>query len=293
MTLVVGSVTVKDWAAGDRTPSPSRAEATSLLPRADIQRSRLDREVIDDYLPATGAEYATGARLRGIIRGIETISTDSCMRRAGFHIPRTSAAAIAAGWEQIDFDNTQFPDLARAVRTITARPQFKGVNGRRRDAFNLNFGRCYEAAGKPFLPLTKAGDNLGASWWPIVTGVESSARVRATMPALRSCAERYGWPHSPKATIGSFSDFAGWALGHVDYAGMRGADQAKMTSLSRIWWRILVTCGRPAIEVQERLQSAQRAVYIRQHLRAVGALEALVVQVITQADRPGGAAKAG
>jgi hypothetical protein len=74
---------------------------------------------------------------------------------------------------------------------------------------------------------------------------------------------------------------------------MRGADRARMTSLSRTWWRILVTCGRPAIEVQERLQSAQRAVYIRQHLRAVRALEALVVQVITQADRPGGAAKAG
>jgi hypothetical protein len=74
---------------------------------------------------------------------------------------------------------------------------------------------------------------------------------------------------------------------------MRGADQAKMTSLSRIWWHVLVTCGRPTIAVQEAMQSARRVVYIRQHIRRVRALEALAVQVITQADKPGSAAGAG
>lgn len=289
LALAAGSVTAKDWAAADRAPNPSRVGAANPIPIGDVHRSQLDTEVIDDFLPATGAEYTTGARLDGIIAVLKDASTDSCMARLGFHIPRLPAAVIEKAVANMSFDNTQFPDLAKLSRTKMAPLYFKGVNGNRGGAFNVDLDRCEEAAAEPFLPLTNAGWNLGGPWWPIVTRIQSSAQVRATLPGLRSCAERYGWPHGPKAAMSSFTDFAGWVASHIDGPGTRGADRAEMTGLGRTWSRIFVTCARPTVTTQERLLSARRAVFIQQHIRQVRALEALAWKVITEMRRPRGA----
>jgi Sigma-70, region 4 len=263
-------------AAADR---PGKAGRVSHVTAGGGQRSRLDAQVLNYFFPATGAEYSTGARLRGTIGALEGAAASSCMAQSGFYYPRASAAVWAAQF----FDNAQFPDLARIARTGTLAPagavgRSARTPGNERRAFNAAFRRCNNAAAKPFTPLLNADSKLQSAWLAIVTRVQSSAKVRATLPGLRSCAERYAWPANPygppASSIGSFGDFVDWVAGHIDGAGSRGAGQARLRTANRHWAHIFVACARPTIAAQQRLQSARRAVFIqrhgRQHTRAGG-----------------------
>jgi hypothetical protein len=307
IAVIAASVAVTAGGQGDRTAGAGQAGPAKAGPAktgpgrpasiSDRERSRLNAEVIDDFLPATGAEFTTGAQLVGTIDALESTTTASCMARSGFRIPRTTAAPAAAQF----FDNTQFPDLARISRTglapVVAAGGPPGPPAAGRRAFSAALSRCHDAAARPFLPLQRAGGHLAARWLAIVTRIQSSAKVRATLPGLRSCAERYGWPANPygppASSVGSFSDFADWVFGHIDGAGTRGAGMATLTGLGRHWARIFVTCARPTITVQQRLQSARRAVFIQQHYGQAQALEAQAQKVIGKALRLDGMAAAG
>jgi hypothetical protein len=102
------------------------------------------------------------------------------------------------------------------------------------------------------------GDNAGLAiedpWLRIVTRIQASAPVRATLPGLRSCAARYGWPAqpygAPDSTISSFGDFVTWVAGYLDGAVNRGLDSPK---LERHWAHVFVKCGRATVAVQQRL----------------------------------------
>jgi hypothetical protein len=267
------------------------------------QRSRLDAEVIGLYFPATGAQFSTGAQLEGILEVGSSDIVARCMTKAGYPVPLTplaSAAADAAGF----YDNTQFPDLGRISRTGMIAPQGGSSPGpllhhagSSRSRFNTDLARCQTAPLTAVSLLDRAGGTLGHYLLPMITRVQASAQVRATLPGLRSCAERHGWPanpYGPPATaINSFTDFADWVFGYLDGAGTRGASTATMLALNRRWARVFVQCGRPTIAVQERLQLARQRVFLRDHHQQVAALEARAVQLVTALEREYGAAGTG
>lgn len=256
------------------------------------ESARLDQEVLGSALPATGAQYNAEAQLQTL----QSTIAAACTAQAGLRIPHFQK--WAASYSQTFFDNSQFPDLARISRAGTLGggavgplPRPAGVSQR---ALDTAFNRCQTAVRRAFKPVGNAAQKLADPWLAIITRIQASAPVRATLPGLRSCAARYGWPAepygAPDSTIHSFGDFTNWVAAYLDGAGSRGLSSAK---LQRHWAHVFVTCGRPTIAVQESLQSARRAVFLRGHARQVRALEALASRVVAGLDRKYGMAGAG
>ncbi len=141
--------------------------------------------------------------------------------------------------------------------------------------------------------MTQAADRLSGKWWRILRRIQRSAPVLAALPALRSCAVRYGWPAdaygSPAPPIRSFADFVVWITENTG-VGSSSIPPATLRVLQRRWSAIFVTCARPLISLQERLQTAQRAAFLRAHRAAIAALEASYERVIAAGVREYGAA---
>jgi hypothetical protein len=117
--------------------------------------------------------------------------------------------------------------------------------------------------------------SLRAPLFTIVSQIQASAPVTATIPELRACAARYGWPHEPYGPdrpINSFGDFVTWVSGYLDGASSRGASAAAMHALDRHWAPIFVQCARPTVAVMEKLQLAAQKTFLRQHQRQFAAL---------------------
>ena len=256
------------------------------------ESAQLDQEVLGSVLPATGAQYTAGAHLQTL----QSTLAAACTAKAGLRIPHFQE--WAASYTQTFFDNSQFPDLARISRAgtlgggaVAELPRPAGVS---RHSLDAAFNRCQTAVRQAFRPVGNAAEKLEGPWLAIITRIQNSAPVRATLPGLRSCAARYGWPAepygAPDSTIRSFGDFTNWVAAYLDGAGSRGLSSAK---LQRHWAHVFVTCGRPAIAVQERLQSARRTVFLQGHGQQVRALEALASRVVTRLDRKYGVAGTG
>ena len=289
VTVIVVTVALAGAQPAARHPGAVHHPASSHSPS---ESGRLDQEVLGNFLPATGAQYTAGAQLQTL----ENTIAAACTAKSGFTIPhfRSWAASYTA---QIFGDNTQFPDLAKISRAgtlgggaVAGLPRPAGASRR---AVGAAFSRCHNAVGRAFKPVDNAGLAMEDSWLTIVTRIQASAPVRATLPGLRSCAARYGWPAepygAPDATINSFSDFVGWVAGYLDGAGSRGLGSAQ---LERHWAHVFVKCGRATVAVQQRLQSARRSAFLQQHHAQVQSLEALASRVVAGLDRKYGAAGA-
>jgi hypothetical protein len=121
-----------------------------------------------------------------------------------------------------------------------------------------------------------------------VTNIQGSAAVLATLPAVRACAARYGWPHDPYGPdrpINSFADFADWLASHLDGAGSRGVSAARVHALDQRWAPIFVRCARPAVTVLEKLQLAAQQTFLRDHKRELAALVAIAREDFANAAR--------
>jgi hypothetical protein len=296
IAVIVVTVALAGAGPGGRHPGAVRHSASDRghsLGSGPSDSARLDQEVLGLYLPATGAQDTTGNQLETLQLTIAA----ACTAQSGFKIPHFQAWA-AAYTAVVYGGDTQFPDLARISRagtlgggSVAGLPLPAGADQRAVDAA---FNRCHSAVSRAFRPVDNASSTVADSWGTIVTRIQASAPVRATLPGLRSCAARYGWPAQayggPDSTINSFGDFTTWVAGYLDGAVSRGLSS---TRLERHWAHVFVTCGRPTIAVQERLQSARRASFLQQHRRQVQSLEAVASRVVAGLDRKYGATGTG
>jgi hypothetical protein len=253
-------------------------------PAAPAYLANLESGLIGLFVPATGAQYATGALFSGEYRALEESIVSECMSTYGFRVQAASPAEIARG----DWDLTQFPDLGAIQRAGTLPSYSLPAAPREPGAYTADLSRC-QSSSSPFQAMVQAGTRLGAPWLSIVTQIQSSAPVLATLPELRACAARYGWPGqpygAPDSTIGSFADFAGWVTGHLDGAGSRGASAAEMDALSRHWAVVFMQCARPTVTVMETLQLAAQQAFLRQHQPQFRALVAVARADLAAAGR--------
>jgi hypothetical protein len=129
-------------------------------------------------------------------------------------------------------------------------------------------------------------------WFDIVTTIESSTQVQAALGGFRSCVEREGVPASAvgsPSSAESFGGFLAWATGLETHA----KTQAAVNALDRHWAPIFVRCARATVTIQERMQSAQRATFLRDHHQQVHGLETTAGQVVAQLQRQYGTAGTG
>ena len=152
--------------------------------------------------------------------------------------------------------------------------------------------RCDMFSRAPFTSMRAASAVLANSWLPIVNTIQASAPVTATLPGLRSCAARYGWPAqpygAPDSAINSFANFVDWVAGHLDGAASRGASAAQLNALDRHWGAVFVACARPTVAVMEKLQLAAQQTFLREHRRQFAALVATARADFARAGRLAG-----
>lgn len=281
-------------ATSGRTHHAGRAKPGQLTARA---AARLDSEVLGLFVPATGPQYTAGTHLEGTIQALTVTGTARCLARHGVTVTYPPEATMAARYAPNYADNSQFPDLALIARDHVFIPaeylvQLRPPAGQSR-LFHRWFSPCQKAAVAALTPLQTAGQQLNdRTWGNLMTQATTAPPVRATLPALRACATRYGWPSNPygppETAIRSFSDFGDWVFGHLDGAGSRGAGAAAMSRLERHWTGIFVRCGRPTLAAQDRWLAARQAGFLRQHERQVRAVEALARQILRRAGEPTG-----
>jgi hypothetical protein len=129
---------------------------------------------------------------------------------------------------------------------------------------------------------------LGAPFAATVAGIQGSAPVLATVPALRACASKYGWPGSGSGSgsgqsIDSFADFVTWVSGQLDAARGLQTSQAAGHKIDAWWAAAFVQCGRPTVTVMEKLQLTAQQPYLARHKQQLAALVAVAKADFAQA----------
>jgi hypothetical protein len=271
-------------AAGAGVAKQKAAAARSA--RAQQARRRaLDALVVAAFVPATGPQFDLGSRLEWMMRAQELQATARCMAASGYHISDQPAPFNLASFA----DNTQMPDLPRIARThaFVGSPVVTGVSYPK--AEQKVFNTCQAQAAVPYQPLLGAGEKLEASWWNIISRIQASAQVQAAIPALASCAARYGFPNDPYGSasgpITSFADFMDWVAGFLDGAGSRGASTSALQALDRHWSAVFVTCARPIVGVWQGMQLAAQPGFLDQHASQVRQLDQLAWQLLGHPSR--------
>jgi hypothetical protein len=290
IAVIVASVGGSPARPAPGTPHATRPAGPTRRP-GPATTARLDNQVLGLFVPATGPQFAAGLELQGTIRALNVADTARCLDRHGVSVPVPPVASAAARLALNFVDNSQFPDLTRIARTHVFVPAWffeplRAPAGQGH-AYHRWFGSCQSAATAVTAPLMSSGGRLDTrTWGTLMTRAGTAPSVRATLPRLRNCAARYGWPgspYAPPAPIRSFSDFANWVFGHLDGAGSRGASAATMRRLDQRWSVVFVRCGRPTLAVQDAWLAARQAVFVRQHEREVRALDALARSVLLRA----------
>ena len=258
--------------------SPASGQAPPAQTRAAAASARLMAESLDFAVPATGAEFTTGAQFISKVFWLRDQLRSVCMARSGFHVPVTPAGAYASDFA----GSTQFPDLARITRmgnfgpVTPLQPPTVRILPSQRHAFSADMNRCRAAAGRPVTAFAHASVPLTESWMSSVLSLRDSAKVRQAWIGATSCLEQAG---IPAADAGSFEAF-------FAYEGSLGikadATKASVLRVDEHWAPIFVRCAAPVVEIEEPLQSAQRALFIQHHHQQVRQLRTVADQIIAQ-----------
>lgn len=223
--------------------------------------------VINEYVPATGAEFAAGAAVRRTESELEYKAAARCMTGQGLTAPADTAAAVTAG----DVDNSEFPDLARIAATSRFIPAAARLPAQ--VSQDSAFGACAQKAAALFRPADAAGQALQAQWMNAVAQAEESSPVRALLPAYQACLASAGVPaseahsgtaaQSASSSANALGNFLAWETGQESEYGTSAAH----------WARIFVRCARPVVQETEKEQLKAKAAFLAGHSQQVRELE--------------------
>jgi len=269
-------------AASAARRAEQRARATKALQR---QQQALDALVVEAFVPATGPQYDLGSKLTWMVQARELAATARCMAASGYHISDQPAPFDLAAFA----DNSQMPDLPRIAQTH----EFVSSGGIASPSFpkaeqNV-FNTCQAKARAPYQALMAAGQTLDDSWWTIISRIQASGPVQAAIPALTTCATRYGFPNDPYGSasgpITSFADFMDWVSGFLDGAGSRGASTSTLQALARHWTAVFVTCARPIVGVWQGMQLTAQTRFLHRNASQVRQLDQLAWRLLGHQSR--------
>jgi hypothetical protein len=259
------------------TPSARRGQARL----GSEAQARLGSEALDSYFPATGAQYTAGLAFEWTRQKTLHRLLEPCLAHAGFPQP---AFSWPKGQYMLSFpDNSQFPDLAQRARTRLMTPYGTGIgkgSGSQSRGYVAAVRRCTASNARAVTRLDRAAGPLASAWLPIITRVQSAARIRALQPAFSSCLEARGIPAAYAQSHSSasnylFEGFFGW----MDHLGMTDTNASQDIAHQHRWTPVFVHCARPTVTVMERLQLAQRARFFQRHARQISAIKTLAMDL--------------
>lgn len=259
-------------------------------PRLPAWPSSLNAEmVINAYVPATGAEYASGAGFREAQLQLEDISVSRCMAHRGMAAPPDTAREVAAG----DVDNSQFPALGRISSTRRFIPATAGQGvqaGQSGGAYSTALSACDGAAGSLFQETDREGQALQARWMNDVTTIEASPPVRALLPGYQACLAEAGVPASqvPGGTAGQASGSSASALGN--FLAWESGQEDRGAGTAAHWASVFVRCARPVVRETETAQTAARKAFLRDHRAQAAGVERAACQETSRAEQQYGTA---
>jgi hypothetical protein len=255
--------------------------------------ANLTQGLIDEFLTASGAQYTAGAEFMSKVAGsAETTILARCMTAEGAS-PRSLASLSPAGKFAGAWDLTQFPDLDAIAKA--GRLPGGGETDNWQSPYTPTpadiaaFQKCSAPANDPFTVMSGYGRTLGDPFLRTVAQIQSSAPpVQATIPALRACASRSGWPRDSAGNdrpLNSFSDFVTWLSTFLDGPGSRGASYATMEALRQHWGAVFVECARPTVSVMELSQLAAQRSFQATHQTQLAHLVSLALAAFDQAGK--------
>ncbi len=286
--VIAGVVVPHQMAAKSGSPKPTTPISPAAPARSDKQLRALDALVVLAVAPATGLEYDEGGKLIWMLRAQEYRSASRCAAAQGFHLSYQVPPYNLADYA----DNTQMPDLPRIASTHEFVSQ-DGLQDGLGVAANYPRSRqaavteCLKAAQAADRPLLTAYSAINNAWWKIISRAEASQQVSAALPALQTCATRYGFPNNPygpaAAPITSIADFMDWVSNYLDGASSRGASAATMDALERHWTSVFITCATPAVDIYQRILVKAQPGFLRQHESQIRQLDRLALAYLIRA----------
>jgi hypothetical protein len=292
-SLIVGTGTgqLRNAASNGTVPAGRATSNTTAPPPPYGSVATLTRDLADEFLTASGPQYTAGAQFMSQVVGpAEDTILARCLAAHGFSSPPGSLSVdgkFAGIW-----DLSQFPDL-NALAKAGALPGGETVSGQSTTtpsaAEQAAFQECAMPANDPFAAMSGYGRTLDNPFLSTVLGIQSAApQVQATIPALRGCASKYGWPRDSEGNnrpLNTFGDFVTWVTTFLDGPQSRGASDATMRALRRHWGPIFVECARPTVTVMESLQLAARRSFLATHQPQLSHLVSLAITAFNQATK--------
>jgi hypothetical protein len=281
------------------TPAAGKVTASRSAVTGGAQTSPLGIEAVYSFIPATGAQYTTGSRFTGLEQSLESIGVARCMQGDGFH--DVTPEPVSAE-EANDFDNVDFPDLARIAQTKSfggslvnpgeggAPPAPGSMSAAQLQAWGADESRCAQAPEKIFVVPLAEGGTLGGLWQQDINQAESAPAVEATLGPFWACAQRAGIPAQPDPELplatGAPSDayfqaFLGW----MDALSSRATTQAALAAIDAHWAPVFVQCATPVVRALDEILVPAQSAFLQAHDQQVHALEQLAGQAMDNAER--------
>jgi len=284
--VIAGAAVLHPSTSGTASTGLAKQRAyAAAMKSLQRQRQALDALVVAAFVPATGPQYDLGTKLIWMVQAQELRATAGCMAASGYHISDRPAPFNLAMFA----DNSQMPDLPRIARTHEFVGPADVTSASYPKAEQKVFNTCHAKAAVPYQQLLAAGNTLNDSWWKVIFRIQASGQVRAAIPALATCAARFGFPNDPDGSasgpIKSFADFMDWVAGFLDGAGSRGASASTLQALARHWSGIFVTCAHPIVGVWQRMQLAAQPGFLDHHASQMRRLDQLAWQLLGHQSR--------
>jgi hypothetical protein len=288
IAATVGTVRIVGSSAGPRTGGQPGTTSAPLYGSV----ATLTQDLIDQFVTATGPQLTAGSVFQSTVEAhAGTVILDHCLAAHGIIIAPPAARAGVDG----EMSSTLFLDLnAMAKSGIPDTVFFTQWQGQgypdplaTSEAFTTALSEC-QSSGGPFDLMYAYGQRLRALFRSQVLAIQSSAPVRATIPGLRACASKYGWPRDyagKNVPLNSISDFWNWMQTFL--AGPEGRDVSMATAqaLDRHWAPIFIECVRPTVAVMARLALAAQRSFLASHRTQLAHLVSLAIAGFNQANK--------
>jgi hypothetical protein len=221
------------------------------------------------------------------------------MHRYGFHNVTPEPVSVA---EANDFDNIDFPDLARIEQTKSfggsllqpgeggAPPAPGSMPAAQTQAYSADENRCSQTAEKIFfLPLTEGG-TLGGLWQQDISQAESAPAVEATLGRFWACSQRAGIPTQPDpehalAPDAPSDDYFQAFMGWMDALTSQATTQAAQAAIDAHWAPVFVQCATPVVQALDKILVPGQSAFLQAHHQQVHALEQQAGQAMDNAER--------
>lgn len=270
--LTIGALAACTGSASGRHSGRSGVAASST---DSTQSSPIGTEALYAYFPATGAQYAIGARYRGTVGNLGDRALYPCMAKSGFDLgPIPSAQSVALS----DFDNSQYPDLRTIAQTGALVPPGVAPDPAPPPTASASYIAAYTAAlhrcgtnsaSQALLSvLNKNTLSLAQQWMQKVSLIEASAGAERLAPTFESCTEQSGM-QSQYFVGTSSADLMGSFLAWTQGEESKAAGAAQQAVAQQHWATVFVRCATPMVRLLEQEQLAAQKIFFQEHYQQI------------------------